>query len=376
MATIVYPQGQATVTIPANEKIAVFSWSPVEIYQVVGYPNFPNSLDLVTTTTAGEQYVSSAFASGATLQVNPSASPAFYEVGADPSVSEPQADITAADATFNIQGLAAAQGGYVRMTGGTSSTSGNAGGAAQLLGGAAGATGVGGGITITAAAGGATSGVGGAVTATGGAGTNGNSAGGAVTFTGGAGQGTAAGGVASLVGGASGAGATGNGANVALTGGASLATNGSGGSIVFTPGAKAGTGIAGGNFRRSATAMHFEQRAAQVDKADADVSMTAAEMINGIVVHTVSTGRTLTTPTGAAISAGCPASLAVGDCFYLNVITVGTGADDISTLTAGDGAVTFVGKVTVGPNTAAISPAGTFLFRCTASNTWVGYRVG
>lgn len=118
------------------------------------------------------------------------------------------------------------------------------------------------------------------------------------------------------------------------------------------------------------------RQSAPVAEADANGSITAAEMINGIVVHTVSTGRTLTTPTGAAISAGCPAALAVGDAFYLRVITVGTGADDISTLTAGDGNVTFVGNVTVGPDSATNNGYGTWIFRNTGTSTWVGYRVG
>lgn len=203
MATIVYSQGNSgEITIAANEKIAVFSWSPVQVYQEVGYPQFPSTLDLIYTTVAGEQYVSSAFASGATIVLQPSASDAFYEVGSDPSVSEPQTDITAADATFNIQGLAAAQGGYVRMTGGTSSTAGNPGGAAALLGGQPGETGVGGAATVTGGAGGATSGKGGAVTVTGGAGTAGN---------------------------------------------------GSGGSVVLQPGAKNGSGLDGGVFNRGTT---------------------------------------------------------------------------------------------------------------------------
>jgi hypothetical protein len=116
-------------------------------------------------------------------------------------------------------------------------------------------------------------------------------------------------------------------------------------------------------------------QAAVVAKADGDQSVTAAQMINGICVHTVTTGRTLTTPTGALLAAALPGAVA-GDTFKFSVITVGTGADDISTLTAGDGDVTFVGKVTVGPDTAAIAAYGTWLFRYTGGTAFVGYRVG
>jgi hypothetical protein len=65
-----------------------------------------------------------------------------------------------------------------------------------------------------------------------------------------------------------------------------------------------------------------------------------------------------------------------GDAFRLHVITVGAGADDISTLTAGDGDVTFVGNVTVGPDAAGTCGYGTWIFRMTGATTFVGYRVG
>ncbi len=223
-----------------------------------------------------------------------------------------------------------------------------------------------------------TGGTGGAVAITGGATTT-SGAGGATTVTGGAGSGTDVGGAVTLTGGASGAGATGNGGDVTVTGGAAASTNGSGGSVILTPGAKTGSGVAGGNFLRSATGMHFKQQTAAGAGADQAEVLTAAQMINGIFVHTISTGRTLTTPTGAQISAACGPDLAVGDSFELTVITVGTGADDISTLTAGDGNVTFVGQVTVGPDiqaTEGLNNFGTWIFRNTGTNTWVGYRKG
>ncbi len=56
-----------------------------------------------------------------------------------------------------------------------------------------------------------------------------------------------------------------------------------------------------------------------------------------------------------------------------------TETDDISTLTAGDGNVTFVGQVTVGPDiqaTEGLNNFGTWIFRNTGTNTWVGYRKG
>lgn len=317
-------------------------------------------------------------------------------------------DIAGNDASLGITGLAATSdtGGAIVITGGATTTSGvgglvsvtggagsgtSNGGAASLVGGASGsgATGVGGNVSVTAGAAASTNGnggaaavaggaatgtgTGGAATVTGGLGGATNAVGGAATVTAGAGQGTGAGAVASLVGGASGAGATGNGGAANVTGGAAASTNGGGGSVVLTGGAKAGTGIAGGVMVRSNPFTVMAEPGAGTDQNE---TLTAAQMINGVYVHTVATGRTLTTPTGANISAGCPASLAVGDSFLFSVITVGTGADDISTLTAGDGNVTFVGNVTVGPDSATNNAYGTWRFRNSGTNTWVGYRIG
>lgn len=376
MSKAVYANGQKDVTVVAGEKLSIFSLEPVKLHKNVGFPHFPDAWDLEYTTTEGETYTTAAMTADTIYRIDVGASICYYETGVAPSISEPQTDISAADATFTINGLAAAQGGYVAITGGTSSTAGNAGGAVSLVGGVPGATGVGGAASVVGGIGGATSGTGGAASLTGGAGINGNAVGGAASVVGGAGQGTGAGGAVALTGGASGAGATGDGGDINLTGGAAASTNGNGGSIILTPGAKAGSGIAGGIFQRSAGGQTFFQQTAPTTKADGAETITAAQMINGIVVFTVTTGRTLTTPTGAAITAGCPADLAVGDAFLFHLITIGAGADDIATLTAGDGAVTFVGDVTCGPSGSTFNDHATWLFRCTGAGTWVGYRIG
>ncbi len=107
-------------------------------------------------------------------------------------------DITGSDSALGIAGQPAAQGGAVSVTGGTSSTGGNAGGAVSLVGGTPGATGVGGAASVTGGAGGATSGTGGAVAIAGGAGTNGNANGGAVSVLGGNANGSGTDGVVSV----------------------------------------------------------------------------------------------------------------------------------------------------------------------------------
>lgn len=385
--------------------------------------------------------------------------------------------LTGGDSSFGVTGQAAAQGGAIALTGGTSSTTGNAGGAITLTGGTPGATGIGGAITAltgpgqtssasTATAGGAgsystgaggttatgtggngganvhttgaggaasgngtggnggasslrsgaggaaagtgaaTGGVGGAVDATAGdggtaAGTSPAGAGGAVSVisgTGGAktGTGTAnggAGGALAITGGAGGAtaatspGTGGAGATVTITAGAGgaasagTANGGAAGNIVLQTavgGTSAGgtAGVDGGIFLRTTTGRIFKQQTAPGAGTDQNETLTAAMMFNGIFVHTIGQARTLTTPTGANITAGCPAAAATGDSFDFHLITVGTGADDIVTLTAGDGNVTFVGDVTCGPQLAGThTGSATWRFRKTGASTWVGYRL-
>jgi hypothetical protein len=143
-------------------------------------------------------------------------------------------DITGSDSSLGINGQSAAQGGAIALTGGTSSTAGNAGGAITITGGTPGITGVGGAVTITGGAGGATSGNGGAVSSVGGAGTNGNGVGGANTSTGGAGNGSGAGGASGLIGGAGGA--TGAGGAITITSGAGGASSGAAGAVNISVG--------------------------------------------------------------------------------------------------------------------------------------------
>ncbi|HUS39263.1 MAG TPA: DUF2190 family protein, partial [Pirellulales bacterium] len=99
------------------------------------------------TTTATDTYVYVAL-SGATRTAT---------IGGAVTAS----DIEAEDATFNLNGIDAAQGGAITLAAGTSSTSANAGGAASLAGGVPGITGVGGAASVTGGAGGTTSGTGG-----------------------------------------------------------------------------------------------------------------------------------------------------------------------------------------------------------------------
>ncbi len=84
---IVFNQGTATVTVPAAESIAIQSYSATNVFQEVGYPNFPETQDLLgvvenTTTVFGP------YAAGATIVIQAGASGATYAVGTDPVISD------------------------------------------------------------------------------------------------------------------------------------------------------------------------------------------------------------------------------------------------------------------------------------------------
>ena len=391
MASIIFRQGSKDVSVPAGEKIAVFSNVSVKVFEQVGYPNQPLSWNLLTQTTAGTQYVSSAFTPVTLVRIEAGADEVFYETGSNPSVAEPQTDITAADATFDITGLAAAQGGYTKMTGGASSTAGNDGGESGLVGGVPGATSAGGAATLTGGIGGATSGVGGAATITGGVGTAGNSAGGVATCTGGAGQGSAAGGAVSATGGAGGAtgaggavsvvggigGATsGTGGVVNVTGGAGTNGDANGGNVLIAGGAKDGTGLDGLVMFNGIVGQNQPTPTAKTTA----VTLTIAEMITKLITgtHTVGGTAAYTLPTGTLVDAGLPA-MAVDDSFDWVLINLSAAAADTITVTAGTGH-TIVGipiVQSVHSTTGGIyGNASVWRTRKTASNVYVSYRIG
>jgi hypothetical protein len=93
---VVFAQGTATVTVPAGEKIAVQAYSPASVFQEVGYPNFPESQDLLTVVE-NTTYVSGAFTNATSVTIQAGASGAYYSVGVAPDISnngnwQPQGD--------------------------------------------------------------------------------------------------------------------------------------------------------------------------------------------------------------------------------------------------------------------------------------------
>lgn len=83
---VVFPQGTVTVTVPAGEKIAVQAYSPASLFQQVGYPQFPETNDLITVVE-NTTYVTSAFTNATDVVIQAGASGAYYEVGVAPTIS-------------------------------------------------------------------------------------------------------------------------------------------------------------------------------------------------------------------------------------------------------------------------------------------------
>lgn len=77
--TIIATQGSATVTIAASDKIATYSAQEYSVYQVVGYPNFPTTNDLLFKGTG--YYTSSAFSAAGQVYIAAGAAPVAYNVG-------------------------------------------------------------------------------------------------------------------------------------------------------------------------------------------------------------------------------------------------------------------------------------------------------
>ena len=83
---VIFAQGTAVVTVPAGEKIAVQAYSPASVFQEVGYPNVPESQDLLQVVD-NTTYVSSAFTNATSVTINAGASGAYYSVGVAPDIS-------------------------------------------------------------------------------------------------------------------------------------------------------------------------------------------------------------------------------------------------------------------------------------------------
>jgi hypothetical protein len=116
---IIYPNGNATISVAASDKVAVYSLGNAKVYKVVGYPQHPSTSELLAEVTNG-QVVTAAFSAAGTVRIDAGASPVYYEVGTDAVVkgiyaNQRQGDPVALNATGALTS-AAILGGLVTST--------------------------------------------------------------------------------------------------------------------------------------------------------------------------------------------------------------------------------------------------------------------
>jgi hypothetical protein len=120
MSTIVFSQGDATITVPAGGSIAVASYAEAQAFEIVGFPNFPEQSDLLGVFENNEITVFGPFTGGATIQIQAGATEVLYNVGVAPTIPEltgGRLDVTAT--AVNVTGAvsaAAILGGIVTST--------------------------------------------------------------------------------------------------------------------------------------------------------------------------------------------------------------------------------------------------------------------
>lgn len=88
MSLIAYPNGGANVIVPATYSIAVATRAQAEIYQNVGFPQYPPALNLLGTFQDLVITVFGPFANGAEIVIQPAATEVLYNVGTDPTIPE------------------------------------------------------------------------------------------------------------------------------------------------------------------------------------------------------------------------------------------------------------------------------------------------
>ena len=107
--------------------------------------------------------------------------------------------------------------------------------------------------------------------------------------------------------------------------------------------------------------------------SDAATTLTAAESVNGVVTMTPSTGRALTTPTGADLKSYNDGPLEIGTSFELTVVNAAAATHAI-TLTAAASGITLGGASAMA--TVAAATSASYVFVCTAVGTpaFTAYR--
>lgn len=88
MSSLLAPQGTVTVSVPANESIAVFTQGTCTVSRLIGFPNYPTSASVLGTVSNG-QTVFGPYTGGADIVLDASGGvQVLYEVGVSPVVQQ------------------------------------------------------------------------------------------------------------------------------------------------------------------------------------------------------------------------------------------------------------------------------------------------
>ena len=117
MSTIVFAQGDATITVPAGGSIAVASYAEAQIFQKVGFPNVPTVNELLGVFEDNTITVFGPFTGGAVIQIEAGATEVLFNIGTAPTIPEfagarSRVVVTAVDVTGAVTS-AAIMGGVV-----------------------------------------------------------------------------------------------------------------------------------------------------------------------------------------------------------------------------------------------------------------------
>jgi hypothetical protein len=172
-------------------------------------------------------------------------------------------------------------------------------------------------------------------------------------------------GLAALVKGGNGGATSGNGGPNNVQGGDAVGTNSNGGDVNLAGGAKTGSGVAG--VVRVGGVELVTQGAAS--EQDAGATLTAANLLAGIIESNPSGAINLQLPLATALDTALPTSVA-GDAFDFSVISV-AGSTTIPTITTNTG-WTLVGAMSF---TAVAGNAGWFRAAKTGAGAWTLFRL-
>lgn len=78
----------AEFTIDASDVLAVFSKTPVIVLQRAGFPNYPESWNVLATVAADTEYVSGSFAAATRIRIMAGATSALYAAGTAAVITE------------------------------------------------------------------------------------------------------------------------------------------------------------------------------------------------------------------------------------------------------------------------------------------------